>query len=143
MNPGSEHIPPELAPCGVFCGACPSFGMTCLGCPSDDRKQKRTSKWGCKIRTCCYDVQGKSFCSECDQFPCKDHRKKLLDSHPGDPRYKYRHEIIENFDELSKLGMERYLDYQKRKWACPSCGGRIHMYHYKCSQCGKELNGQE
>ena len=50
-------IPPELAPCGVWCGACPSFKKTCLGCASEDPKQKRTSKWGCRIRVCAYDKE--------------------------------------------------------------------------------------
>ena len=30
----------ELAPCGVFCAACPSFDKTCNGCSSDNQKQK-------------------------------------------------------------------------------------------------------
>lgn len=142
MNPDSKHIPNELAPCGVFCGACPSFDRTCLGCPSKNKEQKRTSKWSCKIRTCCYSIQRKNFCHECDQLPCKEHRRKLLDSHPGDPRFKYRHEIMENFEKLAKLGIKQYLEYQKNKWTCPSCKGRIHMYYYSCGQCGKELISQ-
>ena len=44
------------APCGVYCGACPSLHKgTCYSCSSDDRSQKRTSKWNCKIRRCCVD----------------------------------------------------------------------------------------
>jgi hypothetical protein len=139
----SGNIPAELAPCGVFCGSCPSYKLTCLGCPSENKNQKRTSKWGCKVRTCCYTVQNKNFCIECDQFPCNQHRKKLLDSHPGDPRFKYRHEILDNFKKLKELGIEDYLEYQRRKWACPSCGGLIYMYHYKCSQCGKHVKHHE
>lgn len=28
-----------LAPCGVFCGACPSYEKTCLGCASESKEQ--------------------------------------------------------------------------------------------------------
>ena len=130
-------IPDELAPCGVFCGACPSFEKTCLGCPSNNREQKRSSKWGCTLRNCCYYTKEKDFCYECNQFPCKEHKRKLLHSHPGDARFAYRHEIRENFKKLAELGIERYLLYQHEKWKCPSCEGRVHMYHYRCSQCGR------
>ncbi len=128
----------ELAPCGVFCGACPSYPGTCLGCSSEEKGQSRKSKWGCKIRECCYHKEQKEFCSECDEFPCKIHRKKLMDSHPGDKKYKYRHEIAENFDKLKELGTGGYLEYQRKRWTCEACGGRITMYHYKCCNCGKE-----
>ena len=40
----------EVAPCGVLCAACPSFGKTCLGCASENKNQNRISKWNCKIR---------------------------------------------------------------------------------------------
>ena len=132
------NIPPELAPCGVYCGACPSFGKSCHGCASE-RIQKRKSKWACKLRTCCYSVKSIKFCIECDEFPCKEHRKKLLDSHSADPRFEYRHEVLENFKKFTELGLERYLEYQNEKWICPYCKGRVHWYYYKCSLCGVEF----
>ena len=39
MKFNNKKIPAELAPCGVFCGACPSLGKSCLGCASDDKRQ--------------------------------------------------------------------------------------------------------
>ncbi len=129
-----------MAPCGVFCGACPSFEKTCLGCASESRDQQRTSKWSCKIRRCCYETEENDYCIECGRFPCKEYRRKLLDSHPGEPKFKYRHEVSDNFKKMQELGSEDYLAYQQRRWTCPSCGGTVHFYHYKCSACGRDVD---
>jgi hypothetical protein len=134
-----KSIPNELAPCGVYCGACPSFNKTCLGCVSANKKQKRKSKWECKIRVCCYDIEKLYFCIDCGKFPCITHRKKLSDTHQGDSKFKYRHEIPQIFAKMKEMDIESYLEYQKKRWICPSCGGVVYFYHYKCSNCGKEV----
>jgi hypothetical protein len=134
-----KEIPNELAPCGVFCGACPSFPKTCLGCASDSKEQKRKSKWDCKIRDCCYNKNNLSFCIECEEFPCEIHKKKLIDSHPEDNKFKYRHEIPDIFIKLRKMGIEEYLKYQNQRWSCSNCDGTVKFYHYKCDKCGKEI----
>ena len=128
----------ELAPCGVYCGACPSFKKTCFGCSSSDKRQKRCSKWSCKIRNCCYNQKGLDYCAYCEQFPCKIIHKKLLATHSGDPAFEYRYEIPDVFIKLKTLGIDNYLDFQKKKWKCNSCGGTILFYYYKCNKCGKE-----
>jgi hypothetical protein len=135
MNTASRN--PELAPCGIFCGACPSFGHTCLGCPSEDRHQKRTSKWACRIRKCCYEAHNLSFCIHCADFPCKTIATKLLDTHQGDPRYDYHHEVIKVFPRLLELGETAYYQYQTERWACKACGGRVLFYEYTCANCGR------
>lgn len=129
----------ELAPCGVFCGACPSFGISCAGCASEDRNQKRTSKWSCKIRKCCYAEQELDFCGSCARFPCEKVSKKLTDSHPGEVKFKYRHEIPDNFVKLAQLGPPGYYEYQQQRWKCPACGGRVCFYEYACRACGSEV----
>lgn len=134
-----KNIPAQLAPCGVYCGACPSYMKSCLGCASQDEKQKRKSKWFCVIRSCCYDEMGLSFCGECEKFPCSKVNKKVIDSHPGVMRFKYRHEIPENMKKLIDLGINGYVKYQTERWACPACGGRVVFYDYRCIQCGKDV----
>jgi hypothetical protein len=135
-----KDLPAELAPCGVYCRACPSFNKTCLGCPTESKEQKRTSKWGCKIRKCCYEDKKLDFCGYCSEFPCNKVNKKLIDSHPGDNRFKYRHEIPENFIKLKNLGIEKYKEFQKQQWKCPACGGIIQFYLYKCRNCSNEVS---
>lgn len=126
-----------LAPCGVFCRACPSFDKTCKGCASDDSDQDRCSKWSCKIRNCCYG-KGLDFCINCDEFPCKIIFKKLLGSHRDDPRFTYRLEIPDIFIKLKTMSLDEYFEFQTQRWKCDSCGGTIQFYLYKCRNCGKE-----
>jgi hypothetical protein len=137
---------PTLAPCGVYCGACPSFGKTCLGCASQELggTQKRKSKWSCKLRVCCYDEKGLEFCSACDDYPCTKYKKKLTDSHPGDPRFIYRHEVENNLVLLSQLGQQAFLEHMDSRFTCPECGGRVVWYDYRCTDCGVEVtNGAD
>jgi hypothetical protein len=136
--PPKHQIPPTLAPCGVFCGACPSFYKSCLGCASNDKKQSRTSKWSCKIRGCCYKTKGLDFCIYCHDYPCKIVQKKLFTSHLEDPRYTYRFEIPQVFVNLKILGLDGYYEFQKTRWQCDTCGGTIKFYIYACDKCNKE-----
>lgn len=135
------ELPKELAPCGVFCGACPSFNKTCLGCAAESKTQSRTSKWGCKIRKCCYEEHQLQFCALCPQFACEIITKKLIGSHSNDAKFDYRHEIPENVKMFNKLGQEEYLRYQDRKWSCKICDGRVTFYDYQCQECGKKIMG--
>ena len=128
-----------LAPCGVYCGACPAFQATCLGCVSDSRDQARSSKWSCKVRDCCLTVKKESFCGLCSDFPCELIKKKLLASHPGESRFRYRHEIPRNFEKMKELGLEDYLEFQKKRWTCPFCEGTVRFYRYTCDLCGKKV----
>jgi hypothetical protein len=133
-----QTIPDSLAPCGVYCEACPSFIISCKGCRSENKNQKRKSKWDCKIRICCLEKKSYNFCYECKEFPCKDFSKKLIKSHSGDKKYQYRHELPNNLERIKKIGIEKWLKEQKTKWQCPKCSGIIKFYHYKCSECGTE-----
>ena len=128
----------ELAPCGVFCGACPSFDKTCKGCASEDKNQKRQSKFSCKIRDCCYSEKHLDFCIACDQYPCKKINKRIIEPHSDDPRYTYRHEIPAIFAKLKTMDLDDYLEFQKRRWQCNSCEGTVQFYHYKCGTCEKK-----
>lgn len=128
----------ELAPCGIFCPACPSYNKSCLGCPSEDKKQNRKSKWSCKIRKCCYEGMKVDYCGYCKSFPCGIIDKKLIKSHKGDTKFKYRHEIPENMKKLKQLGVEEYIKRKKQEYSCPDCGGIFYFYYNICSQCGKD-----
>ena len=131
-----QRIPDSSAPCGVYCGACPSFKISCNGCGSKDKKQKRSSKWGCKLRVCCFEKMNFKFCYECEGFPCKDYSKKLIECHKDDKRYRYRHESPSNLKRIKKVGVQKWLKEQKTRWQCHKCSGTIKFYHYECSDCG-------
>lgn len=128
---------PQLAPCGVFCGACPSFQKSCFGCSSANKEQRRTSWMGCQIRNCCYEQKGFQFCADCRDFPCEKINQKLIKSHANDPKFAYRHEIEQNTKKFLELGPAAYLAYQDQRWTCTDCGGRVIFYDYVCRDCGK------
>ena len=134
-------INPTLAPCGIYCGACPSFGKTCQGCASQEQGgvQKRKSKWSCRLRVCCYEEKGLEFCSACEEYPCHNYQSKLTHSHLGDPRFQYRHEVENNLVLLDELGQGAYIDQMEKRFTCPDCGGRVVWYHYHCTECGAEI----
>lgn len=129
----------ELAPCGVFCATCPSFSKSCLGCASENKDQKRVSKWNCKIRKCCYEELNIDYCGYCHAFPCNKIKYKLINSHKGDARFKYRHEITKAMEMIKQLGVEQYIISKRQESSCPVCRGIIYFYHYKCSQCGRSI----
>jgi hypothetical protein len=139
MKDQTQPIPVELAPCGIYCGACPSFKKTCLGCASLDPNQKRQSKWRCRLRVCCYEEKGLDYCSACEGYPCSNFKKKLLDSYPADPRFNYRKEVAKNLILLQELGKETYLQMMGERYTCPECGGRVVWYHYHCTDCDAEV----
>jgi len=132
-------IPDETAPCGVFCGACPSYEKSCLGCGSSERTQRRKSKWQCKIRKCCFEDKNLNFCIDCHEFPC-NLIEKLKNSHPCDVRFKYRHEIYDNIERIKEIGVENWVKKQKNRFKCPKCNGRVLWYKYKCNECGYEYS---
>ena len=80
-----------------------------------------------------------SFCVECEEFPCRMVNKKLINSHPDDMRFKYRHEVSENIKKIIDLGVNDYVKYQTERWTCPACGGRVVFYKNKCVECGKDV----
>jgi hypothetical protein len=129
----------ELAPCGAFCMACPSYKKSCLGCSSDNKDQKRKSKWSCKIRLCCYEKKHIDYCAYCEDFPCKTIDKKIIKSHEGDYRFKYRHEIPDNLKKIKLLGIDEFIEQKKKDFTCKYCGGTVFFYYYKCNQCGEEV----
>jgi len=129
--------------CGLYCGACPSYQKgTCLGCRSEDRKQNRKSKWGCKIRICCNEEKNLNHCGLCEESPCDLLNKRLINSHKKDPKYNYRHQIPENFRRLLEIDMVKWSKEQEKLWSCPECGSPLVFYNYKCIKCEKIYDPQ-
>jgi len=124
--------------CGIYCGACPSYiRSSCLGCRSDNRTQKRKSKWSCLIRKCCQEEKNLDLCIECEDYPCKN-LEKLKNSHLKDEKYDYRHQIFYNLVRIKKNGLKDWLEEQSEIWLCSKCGGRIIFYENKCTDCGEK-----
>lgn len=137
----SDNQPIDLtSPCGVYCGACPSYIIreSCYGCRPEDRSQKRISKWRCKIRQCCLDKNKFAFCYQCDDFPCQI-LVKFQKYHLGDKRSYHRAKSIGNLKQISELGINSWLKQQQEIWRCPECNGRLVFYEFRCVDCDYRL----
>jgi hypothetical protein len=127
-----------VAPCGMYCALCSGY----LAMKNDVKRNGVRMSYchGCRPRgkTCAFlkkkcphllnhTVQ---FCYECSDFPC-DPLKHL------DTRYRtlFRTSFIENLRCIQQQGMNHFLDDQKKKWRCPTCGDLRSCHNGLCFHC--------
>ena len=143
------HIPmmkPELVtPCGMNCAICVGyFGYTmsgtqrkhsCLGCRTNipegegkflQRKKCTFLKEHCELLA----NEEVEFCFDCADYPCE--RLQTLDDRY---RKKYNMSMIENLDFIKTHGMQKFLDSQKEKYRCPTCGATTCVHTNRCYSC--------
>jgi hypothetical protein len=126
-----------VAPCGINCSVCRAYlrrKNTCPGCrKSDDNKP--ITRFHCKIKNC-NDLKNNNikFCYMCKLFPC-DKIKNL------NRRYvnRYNMSIIENLENISKIGIRKFLLKERVKWRCIKCGGIICVHNRICSNCKEKF----
>jgi len=124
-----------IAPCGMNCGICKYHYReknTCPGCRELDKKTP-TTRFKCRVRDCeILNDRNWKYCSDkCDNYPCK--RLKSLDK-----RYstKYHMSMIKNLEFIKEKGIDTFLIKEKKKWACPKCGGIVTCHGGACLKCG-------
>ncbi len=139
VKPGEKLSPQALelslvAPCGMNCGLCMCYlrgKNRCLGCRTED-DGKAKSVLACTIRKCETLRLGKSgFCSECGNFPCP--RLKRLNVRY---RTKYRMGMLENLQRIHDIGIKAFVESERKRWACPECGGLQCVHTAECIFCG-------
>jgi hypothetical protein len=138
MNKDKLYDEELIAPCGMNCSICSGYialkidiknkgvGIPyCPGCRPRDKKCAFLKKH-CKLLMN-HKIR---FCYDCEQFPC-DRLKGL------DMRYRslYHMSMIENLEFIKKIGMKNFLEKEKNKWKCPSCGGMICCHNGLCFKC--------
>ena len=130
----SSPIPMTLiAPCGMNCILCRAFTRdkkACPGCRGDDNS-KSISCVACRIKNCEKLVRGSlKYCFECDSFPCV----RLIHL---DKRYrtKYSMSMIENLNTIKSHGVRRFVEREKKRWACPKCGRLLCVHKSECIFC--------
>ncbi|MEW5736373.1 MAG: DUF3795 domain-containing protein [Thermodesulfobacteriota bacterium] len=127
--------PEDIAPCGMNCGICYAYLRVknqCPGCRTFAAEEP-VSIARCKIRNCELVKQGKvKFCFECQTFPCKN--LKNLDKRY---RTKYGMSEVENLEYIRENGIEKFIRNEKKRWACPQCGGTMCVHKKRCSKCGE------
>ncbi len=141
-----------LGACGLYCGACTHYrasfpegkhllelaqnqgrrieGFTCQGCRSDQRYiHPGCAK--CQIRAC-VEAGGFLHCGQCRFCPCERLMAFIYDGHL------HHLNIPDQLEELLRLGPERWIIEQARRWTC-RCGSPFSWYEEKCQSCGASL----
>ena len=131
----STSIPTRLiAPCGMNCRLCRAYSReknTCPGCRGDVSLNPGY-RVTCKMKTCDEVDHGKfKYCFACDKYPCR--RLRQLDKRY---RSKYGMSMIENLDEIQRLGVRQFVRNQKERWTCPECGQLLSVHKPQCLFCG-------
>lgn len=126
-----------IAPCGMNCAVCMARLRTknqCPGCRGGDIGKSK-SCISCVIVNCKELRETKSkFCSKkCRKYPCR--RLKDLDKRY---RTKYHMSMIENLENIDKMGIRAFVRNEKARWTCSECGGLICVHRWSCSDCGKD-----
>ena len=136
------------APCGLYCGACPRSmpagrelaelaklwetdpaDLVCRGCLSDTTAVFCRE---CRFRSCAAS-KGIEHCFRCDTFPCADLVKFRNDDMP------HHSVVLANLARMREAGLEGWLEEQRVRWSCPSCGEPFAWYDEKCGKCGAGL----
>jgi len=125
-----------IAPCGMNCGICMAYlreKKKCPGCRAADTN-KTITVIRCKIKNCPeLNKNNLKICVKCKKFPCE--RIKHLDKRY---RTKYNMSMIENLENIKKLGVREFIKNEKIRWACSQCGGTICVHRGYCYTCGKK-----
>lgn len=126
-----------IAPCGMNCSLCLGYQREKNKCPGCRKVDAYESSCGrkCIIRSCQILKEKKmTFCSDkCEKYPCK--RLKDLDKRY---RTKYRMSMVENLEEIKKLGIKKFLENQKKKWTCKKCDGLLCVHRDFCLNCNSK-----
>lgn len=128
-----------IAPCGLDCSLCMfahAKEKPCLGCNVDgDTKPAFCASW-CKIIPCEKRVKnGYRFCDECPDYPCEDmmEREKRYTT-----AYPLKESPMQNLRDIRAMGMEAFLEQQRKRFSCPQCGGPICIHNGVCRDCGSK-----
>ncbi len=137
-NPYRTISAGQIAPCGINCALCMAYNRKknpCFGCNGpDDTKPYHCRE--CSIVHCEHLPATKDgisvFCITCEKYPCR--RIRQLDT-----RYRNRYGLsnMENMQMIMRDGINRFLDFEKEKWSCRSCGAILCMHRRECEQCGE------
>jgi len=51
---------------------------------------------------------------------------------------KYNMSVLENLENIKKLGVRKFVQNEKIRWTCSECGGIICVHTGYCSNCGEK-----
>lgn len=132
-----------IAPCGLDCSLCKrALAETnpCPGCNGPDENKPEFCSEKCGIILCRKRKEnGYDYCDKCPDYPCEDVTEK-------ETRYTSKYPLCEspkkNLRNIRKLGMEAFLEEERRQWTCGECGHIVSVHTGICSGCGKKYGAQ-
>ena len=131
-----------IAPCGLDCSLCKrALAETnpCPGCHGPDENKPEFCANRCGIVLCRKRKEnGYEYCDECPDYPCGD-LKKLEDRYMT--AYPLKESPMQNLRDIRTLGMEAFLERERRTWSCAACGGPVCVHNGICRDCGSKKNG--
>ncbi len=110
-----------------------NFGLNCV---ARRYNQSGNKPYHCTVcsKKLCPEKKGDEtlLCSHCSKFPCS--KLKSLDK-----RYiqKYGISPINNLKKAKEMGIESFIESEKRKWTCPHCGKYLCIHSETCINCEK------
>jgi hypothetical protein len=139
------------APCGLFCGVCailiadrddnakfkeklsalygvPVESLHCKGCLSDDVFEYCRV---CPIKSCAAE-RGYEGCHQCDEFPC-EHVENF-------PMPVGRKVIRRSIPLWRELGTEAWMEAERERYVCPSCGEPLFRGAKRCRACKEPVD---
>ena len=141
-----------VAPCGLYCGACPMYlatqenndqrlasrfgpgskqpsmeSMRCDGCLGGGRLPAHAPK--CAIRECAASKTKTRRCSECAEFPCS----RITDF--NNDGVQHHGEVLENLRQLRTMGIKDWTKHEEDRWRCSSCQTKFSWYDAECPKC--------
>ena len=125
-----------VAPCGLDCSICSRAQIEnnpCPGCNGPDENKPDFCANRCGIILCRKRKEnGYAFCDECPDYPCEDVMEK---ENRYTSRYPLRESPLENLRMIREMGMEAFLEKERRLWTCDKCGSPISVHTGICSGC--------
>ena len=126
-----------IAACGMNCGLCIGYLREKNKCPGCRKLKANGAKYcrKCIIKNCKILKENNwDFCSsKCDKYPCL--RLKNLDKRY---RGKYGMSMLENLENIEKLGVKKFVESEKKKWKCPKCKETVSVHRDICLKCGEK-----
>ena len=132
-----------IAPCGLDCSICKrALAETdpCPGCYGPDENKPEFCAKRCGIILCRKRTENRyEYCDECPDYPCEDVMEK-------ENRYTSKYPLYEspakNLRGIRELGMQQFLEAERKQWTCEECGNAISVHTGICSGCGKQYGAQ-
>jgi hypothetical protein len=145
-----------VAPCGLYCGACPMYLATqsrdeqkskalleqfgagkmkftkedlqCDGCLG--KGKLATFCRSCALRSCAAGKPKVVRCSDCSDFPCS-----RITNFNNDGML-HHSEVLANLRGIREMGIAAWTRHEDQRWHCAQCSTPIAWYDKACSVCG-------